>query len=222
MRRPDTAVPRAPASPAVAATPPDEREWIARVQQHDDRAAFALLVQRHQGAIRAVLRRLCQGHTARADELAQDSFLAAWQALPGFRGDARFRTWLYRIAYHQFLQQQRRGDSRLERHSVPLDDDREDPAPGRSAPDPAEGAGPDWKIDLQRALDALPAGEREAIVHCDLAELTHAEAADVLGRPLGTLKTQVLRGRARLRERLQAWRPPGTPTEDGMEKDPRP
>ena len=63
------------------------------------------------------------------------------------------------------------------------------------------------KIDLERALDLLSSGERAAIIHCYYQDLSHEEAAYVLGCPLGTLKTNVLRGRQKLRVLLAAWRP---------------
>ncbi len=86
-----------------------DRVWVLAVQRDDDRAAFASLMRRHQGAIRAVLRRLCQGDVGMADELAQESFLQAYHSLAGFRGESRFRTWLFRVAYNVYLQHQRRG-----------------------------------------------------------------------------------------------------------------
>jgi RNA polymerase sigma-70 factor (ECF subfamily) len=190
-----------------------ELAWVRRVQQDGDRDAFGHLVRRHQASVRALLRRLCRGDSARADELAQDCFLQAWQALPGFRAHARLRTWLFRIAYTEFLQDQRRGASQLQAHSQPWADadDTGEATPATGAASHAFSADPtpalDWRMDVQQALNALPPAEREAIACCDLGDLSHAEAAEVLGRPLGSVKTQVLRGRARLRLALAAWAP---------------
>jgi RNA polymerase sigma-70 factor (ECF subfamily) len=149
-----------------------------------DRAAFGWLVQAHQGYLRQWLRRLCHGDLGLADDVAQEAFLAAWRALPGFRGEAAFRSWLTRLAYRCWLRQ--RGEAPV---------DAEAPA-DEATPDPA------LQLDLQRALDRLRPVEREAVLMCCHAELSHAEAAAALGLPLGTLKTHVLRGRARLRELL--------------------
>ena len=82
--------------------PPDSA-LVARVLAGDDRHAFAALVRRHQGPVRALLRRLCKGDDAFADDLAQETFLQAHRKLEQFRGDARFSTWIYRIAYNSFL-----------------------------------------------------------------------------------------------------------------------
>lgn len=188
-----------------------QQAWLAAAQAGDSQA-FGHLVRCHQAGIRAVLRRLCHGDAARADELAQESFLQAWLALPGFRREAAFRTWLFRLSYHCFLQDQRRPGRHLQRASVSLDDE----SSIGEIPDAttASGVSRDWSLDLQRALDGLPGGERDAIIHVEWAGLTHAEAAEVLGRPLGTLKTQVLRGRERLRQALAAWAPPATSRSD--------
>ena len=69
------------------------------VRRRGDRSAFAALVQAHQGYLRKLMARVCQGDQGRADDLAQEAFIRAWRALPGFRGEARFRTWLTRLAY---------------------------------------------------------------------------------------------------------------------------
>jgi len=186
-----------------------DRLWVRQVQLHDDRAAFACLLRRHQGMVRALLRRLTRGDAARADELAQEAFLQAYRALPGFRGEARFRSWLYRIACNCFLQQQRLGASELAQHSESLaeDDGAWGAEAGAQAELPLQVA---LRLDLGRALARLSAPEQEAIVHCYLADLSHSEAAALLGWPLGTLKTHLLRGKIKLKEFLQAWAPHAT------------
>ena len=70
---------------------------------HDDRHAFTELVRRHQSSVRASLRRLCAGNDALADDLAQETFVLAWRKLASFRQEARFSTWLYRIATNCWL-----------------------------------------------------------------------------------------------------------------------
>lgn len=166
-----------------------EAELLARARA-GERAAFARLVQMHQAYLRQFLRRLTRGQTDWADELAQEAFLAAWRGLPGFRGEARFRSWLSRLGLHLYLRQR---DTQLATQDL-------DEAPEGADSDFAPAAG--QRLDLARALAQLREPEREAILMCFYADLSHAEAAEALGWPLGTLKTQVLRGRARLRELL--------------------
>jgi RNA polymerase sigma-70 factor (ECF subfamily) len=174
---------------------PDERALLARAAD-GDRTAFAVLVGRHQGRVRTQLRRLAGGDAALADDLAQESFMQAWLHLSDFRGDARFATWLYRIAYRRFLMHLR------DRHDAAIEPVVASPEPSHQ-PQPAQAL----QIDMDRALARLPADERAALVHCYHLDLTHDEAAAVLGVPLGTLKSHVARGKARLAELLAAWAP---------------
>ncbi len=171
-----------------------ERSTIARAQA-GDLAAFEMLVKSHQARVRQQLRRLTWPDAALADDLAQDTFVSAWQQLPRFRADAQLSTWLHRIAYTRFLMQRRRR--------------RDEPAAAAGAAAAEAQHDPDhaMRLDVAHAVARLPAHERAAIVHCVQLELTHEEAAAVLGLPLGTLKSQVARGKARLREWLGAWQP---------------
>ncbi|MDN3578487.1 sigma-70 family RNA polymerase sigma factor [Chitinimonas viridis] len=156
-----------------------------------DRAAFGELVRLHQARVRMQLRRLTKGDIALADDLAQEAFVQAWRHIAGFRGTARFSTWLYRIAYHQFLMHQR---------SHPVQ---------QTLPDSWDIAASEvdnvLRLDIEEAVKRLPEMERIAIVHCFQMDLSHEEAAAVLGLPLGTLKSHVTRGKARLRTWLAAW-----------------
>ncbi|PTT78466.1 RNA polymerase subunit sigma-70, partial [Pelomonas sp. HMWF004] len=176
-------------------TPADAEAALVARAAAGERGAFALLVQAHQGYLRKLLGRVCRGDQARADDLAQEAFLRAWRALPGFRGEARFRTWLTRLAYSALA---------AERPALPRADEdvAHQPTDSDFAPDA------DWRIDLDRAMAGLSDTQRHALLLCYGADLSHAEAAQVLGWPLGTLKTQVLRAKAALRARLGAWEPP--------------
>ena len=89
-----------------------DAQLIARVVVTDDRHAFGELVRRHQSAVRATLRKLTSGNAALADDLAQETFLLAYRNLKSFRQEAKFSTWLYRIAYNVFL-----GDARKTKES---------------------------------------------------------------------------------------------------------
>lgn len=170
---------------------PSDAELVVAASRDGDRHAFAELVRRHQSMVRAVLRRLTAGDAALADDLAQETFLLAWRRLESFRFEARFSTWLYRIAFNTWQSERRR------RHEVPLGDD-EAPPPPDSPPGPA----PEDRLDLARALDALSDGERAALAACYGADLSHTEAALALGIPVGTVKSLVLRAKAKLRARL--------------------
>src|SRR5436853_6804078 len=102
-----------------------DAQLIARVLVQDDRHAFGELVRRHQSAVRATLRRLTGGDRALADDLAQETFLLAYRNLRSFRQEAKFSTWLYRIAYNAFLADARK----MKDLPLPKDIDAEDFAP---------------------------------------------------------------------------------------------
>jgi RNA polymerase sigma-70 factor (ECF subfamily) len=192
----------------MADTGPSDAQLIARVVVQDDRHAFAELVRRHQSPVRATLRRLTAGDHALADDLAQETFMLAYRNLKSFRQEARFSTWLYRIATNAFLADARRrkeellGDRDAE---VAVDDDAADAPADAVGGDHAHAAS--MKLDMERALSALSEGERAAIVQCYHNDLSHEEAAYVLGCPVGTVKTHILRAKQKLKVSLAAWAP---------------
>ena len=172
-----------------------DHELITRVLRNDDRHAFGELVKRHQSPLRSMLRKLTCGDKALADDLAQETFVQAFLKLSTFRGDARFSTWLYRIAFNRFLGEKRRiagRISRLQSAAVPF--------AGPSSGNPAG-----LHADLENALAHLTESERAAVVLCGMKGFTHQETADILDCPVGTVKTHVLRGKQKLRELLAAW-----------------
>lgn len=167
---------------------------VARALLADDTRAFEQLVRRHQGMVRAQLRRLLHGDAARADDLAQETFLQAWRNLHQFRGEARFSTWLYRIAYSRFLQS-------LRKRQHPADTAGDDTArPERSVS--GEIA---LRLDLARAMRGLSRDEQAVLLHVAQLGLSHEEAAYVLSMPLGTVKSHARRGKDKLRTLLADW-----------------
>src|SRR5438093_11522729 len=85
-----------------------DADLVARVLVDDDQHAFGELVRRHQSAVRGLLRQLTRTDIALADDLAQETFIRAYKNIRSFRGEARFSTWLYRIAYNCFREAARR------------------------------------------------------------------------------------------------------------------
>ena len=151
----------------MAQPPLTDAQLIARVVVHDDRNAFSELVRRHQSPVRTTLRRLTAGNHALADDLAQETFMLAYRNLKSFRQEARFSTWLYRIATNAFLADARKRKEELlgDRDQDVVDDAGDDDEHAESAePDHARAA--TLRIDMDRALAALSDGERAAIVQC--------------------------------------------------------
>ena len=171
-----------------------DQALVVRALLGDDRRAFEQLVRRHQGMVRAQLCRLLHGDAAAADDLAQETFLLAWRKLDQFRSEARFSTWLYRIAYACFLQTCR---TKSWAARLAQDDGME------LLPAPAHAA--DLRLDLARAMQHLSAAEQAVLLHCVQLGLSHEEAAYVLAMPLGTVKTHATRGKAKLKTWLSAW-----------------
>jgi RNA polymerase sigma-70 factor (ECF subfamily) len=168
-----------------------------------DQDAFAQLVQRYQRRTFNLAFRILHQYDE-ASEITQETFLAAWQGLPSFRGDARFPTWLYRIAYNCSLKQleQRQRDRALQdamqaeqllRHTG--DGERTDAA--------LEAR--ERQSMLHEQLASLPAKYRIVLVLRHLQEMTYEEIAETLTMPIGTIKTHLFRARNLLKERLEAF-----------------
>jgi RNA polymerase sigma-70 factor, ECF subfamily len=168
-----------------------DADLIARVLLREDQQAFGELVRRYQSPVRGFLVKMTGGDTHLADDLAQETFVKAWNKLGSFRSDAKFSTWLFSIACNEWRMHAR------ERKEVALED-LPDPPP---EPEAAVSAS-QLRLDLVEAMKVLTAGERAAIVLCCQNGLSHEEAAQALECPLGTVKTNVLRGKEKLRRRL--------------------
>ena len=173
-----------------------DADLVARALIDDDQHAFGELVRRHQSSVRGLLRQLTRTDLALADDLAQEAFLRAYKHIRSFRGESKFSTWLYRIAYNVF-----REEARRRKELVGIDEARLE---GEQDP---QTANPALRHDLMHALSLLPLHERSAVLLCCQSGLSHDEAARVLDIPLGTVKTNVLRGREKLKRTLAAWGP---------------
>jgi len=188
----------------MSAAAVSDAQLIARVLVQDDRHAFGELVRRHQSAVRACLRKLTSGNHALADDLAQETFLLAYRNHKSCRQEAKFSTWLYRIAYNAFLADLRK----TKELPLPDDEDADDVAASADTVAPVARTAA-LRVDLQRAMAVLSDAERAAIVQCYHNDLSHEEAAFVLGCPVGTVKTHILRAKQKLKARLGAWAPEG-------------
>jgi RNA polymerase sigma factor (sigma-70 family) len=175
-------------------TIPDS-ELIARVLLNDDRNAFAALVLNYQSNVRGLLRKLSQNNHALADDLAQETFIKAYQSLASFRKQAKFSTWLHRIAYNIFI-----SHARNQRPQEIFDEGQHGET-GRNN----NLSGVILKYDLETAMRLLTDNERIAIQFCYQCGFSHSEAADILDQPVGTIKTHIARGKEKLRQALSAW-----------------
>ena len=169
----------------------NEIDSIRRAQS-GDAAAIRDLYRRYSPRVYAVVRRLA-GDDALAEDWAQEAWVRAFRALPAFRGESRFSTWLHRIAVNSALHGRRWRERRVT-HEVAL------PATVEHAGRADHVA---LRIALQRALDELPEGMRQIVVLHDVEGYTHEEIGDLLGVAPGTSKSQLFKARARLRAMLR-------------------
>ena len=163
---------------------------IARVLSHEDQHAFGELVRRYQSPVRAFLVRMLHD-SATADDLAEQTFLKAWHKLHTFRSGARFSTWLFAIAFNEL-----RSDRRRKKELLVEDTDMAE------TEEAAMETNTSLHMDLNEALKSLNSAERAAVVLCCQNGLSHEEAAQVLECPLGTVKTNILRRKEKLKRRL--------------------
>lgn len=170
---------------------------LAAFAASGDRAAYGELVRRHAPAVRGLMRRM-GADPALSDDVAQDAFLAGFEQIGTFRGDGTFRAWISKIAARAFVRRRRR-DGRIAQTA--LDADLESEAPARLEAMTGEG-GAAQKLDLDEALRSLSEVEKLCVSMCYGAGLSHAEVADILNTPLGTIKSHVKRGLDKLRARL--------------------
>lgn len=168
----------------------DDAELVLRARAGSD-AAFARLVQRHQVPVRGFLRRTLGGGWAEADDVAQETFLAAWRTLGSLKEPAAVRSWLLGVAWRRAQDRIRSGQRAAARDAAWLDE----------AQAPA-GISNEDRLALAAAMGELPPDVRACVALCLADGWSHGEASLALGLPLGTVKSHVARGRARLLKAL--------------------
>jgi RNA polymerase sigma-70 factor (ECF subfamily) len=182
---------------ATAASPPAEDldGPLVRCAGNGDAIAFEALYRRHSGRVYGVILRLVGGHAGRAEDLTQEAFVRAWQALPSYRFESAFSTWLHRLAVNTALMELR------SRRSRPQASGDEDALDNVGTPDSA-GHVTALSMDLERAVATLPPRARAVLVLHDVEGWTHEEIATELGMAVGSSKAQLHRARGLLRTRL--------------------
>jgi RNA polymerase sigma-70 factor (ECF subfamily) len=181
----------------------DEERWV-RAARQGDVDAFNRLVERYETAAYNVALRTI-GSTEDAADATQDAFISAYRAMAEFRGGS-FKSWLLRIvlnACHDISRRQRRRPATS--MDAIVEEIGEAPWADPDAPDPeAVVLSHEARAVIEQALAALPDEQRIAITLVDLQELSYEEAADAMGCAVGTIRSRLARGRARVRDRLLA------------------
>lgn len=173
----------------------DQEKIIARARR-GDADAFEQLVVAYRDQVFRLALRMC-GSEADADEVAQEAFLSAWKALPNFRGESQFSTWLYQLTTHAAIDLMRR-----EKRQIAADDITEVSAadPGPSPQQQAERS--ETRQAVRDAMGQLSPEYRQIVVLRFLQELSYEEIGAVLKLPSGTVKSRLNRAKAQLKEIL--------------------
>lgn len=169
----------------------DEEARLVAAARNGDARAFAALVAEHQQAVRGFLRRFT-GQAADADDIAQEAFVAAWSRLDRFEGRSSLRSWLCGIGL-RIARDARRSRARADRRERLWSEEQ----------GTEEGAPLEDRLAVSQAMAELPEEQRAAVALCLGEGFSHAEAAAILGAPLGTVKSHVARGRERLLRALE-------------------
>ena len=189
----------------ASAIEPDEDAALVRRCRRGDVLAFGLLVSRHEARVRALVGRILgAGATPDdVDDATQDVFVQAWRALPRFRGDARFSTWLYRVATNLAIKQWHRG---RRRQNVVAEGDLPEAVraaltdPGMGPSEVAERRAQDRA--LRAAIETLPEKQRTVILLHYFEDYTCEEMAQMVGCSVGTVWSRLHYGCRKLREQL--------------------
>lgn len=184
------------AAPALVPEP-DPSEMLAARARRGDSRAFEELYRLHHRRIYALALRMSRDPGV-AEEMTQEAFVTAWGALPSFRGESAFGTWLHGLAARVILRQMRTDRRREERHEAAAD------LSGNPSGylGEARRAMPETHLALERAIAMLPDGARAVLVLHDVEGYKYEEIARLLGVAVGTVKAQLHRARRLVMEAL--------------------
>jgi RNA polymerase sigma-70 factor, ECF subfamily len=180
-----------------------DEELIERARS-GDRAAFGDLVERYQQAVfRAALAALRSREDA--EEVAQDTFIAAFRKLDGFRGDSSFKTWLLTIAWNRAMDRRRSAAEWFKRFVSRDEDSRPEPASGQPSHEQLL-IDDESRREVRRLVRTLPARYRDPLLLAATGEHTFEEIASLLHVPVGTAKWRAMEGRRLLKRKLEGGR----------------
>ena len=168
-----------------------EDDELVRLARAGDGGAIRTLYQRHAQRVFAVVRRMA-GDDALAEDWAQEAWVRVIRALPTFRGESQFSTWLHRIAVNSALHGRRSRERKAGRETGMDDTHAARPTGGDAL----------LKLKLERAMERLPDGMRRVLVLHDVEGYTHEEIGEMLGVNPGTCKSQLFKARAKMRNLL--------------------
>ncbi|MDE6323534.1 MAG: RNA polymerase sigma factor [Paramuribaculum sp.] len=175
----------------------EEISLITRCVATDDRHAFERLVEEHAPGVRNFLYRLTMGDAALTDDLSQETFLKAWIGLRSFRAVARFKTWLFSIAYNEFVSYSRKT------REMRLPDDIQISDSSGGQPYEPDARATEMRHDIEVAMRNLSETERMLIVLFYMNDLPIKEISRITGLPQGTVKSYLSRAKTKMANELQ-------------------
>ena len=195
-------------------------ESLLQRAKNGDQAAFGELVTLYEKKVYALALRMCK-HPEDAAEASQEAFLAAWQGLKFFRGEASFSTWLYRLTSNACVDLLRKEQRHRAAAGPSLDDEEVYLDVADSAPSPHDIAEKgELKEQIEAGIRALSPEHREVLVLREIHQLSYDEIAETLSLDSGTVKSRISRGRKQLRNFLLKsgnFSPPGSSKHTGKE-----
>jgi RNA polymerase sigma-70 factor (ECF subfamily) len=192
----------------TAQAPDADAALVARVKQGDVRA-FEMLVVKYQRRIERLIGRMVRDSNLVAD-IAQETFIRAYRALPQFRGESAFYTWLYRIAVNTAKKAlvDLKRDPLVTEAALSVGDDEDETS--RRGLEPSDVATPDALLAskeiaaaVNSAIEALSEDLRQAITLREIEGLSYEEIADVMNCPIGTVRSRIFRAREAIAQRLR-------------------
>jgi RNA polymerase sigma-70 factor (ECF subfamily) len=193
--------------------PLGERRLLRRLRERDE-SAFREMVDLYQNRVFNLVFRMIGNHEE-AEDLAQEVFVTVFKSIDQFRGDAKFSTWLYRVAANHCKNRIKYLAHRHERDTTEYNDitERQANAHGGSSPFQGHVAGPDRVVEglelervVQAAIAELDEDHRLVVVLRDIEELSYEEIGQITGLPEGTVKSRLHRARLALKEKLEKYR----------------
>jgi len=185
-----------------------DHELVERFK-NGERHLFDVLVDKYSGRAYQIAFGVLNSRED-AEEVAQDVFIRIFKALPKFRGDSEFTTWMYRIAMNLARNKYRWNKSRGANKNISMqetvdeDDSRTVVQVAESRPSPDDELGLDeYQRDIMREIESLPPLYKNALILRNVEEMSYEQIAEVLGCKLGTIKSRIARAREELRKRLE-------------------
>jgi RNA polymerase sigma-70 factor, ECF subfamily len=171
-----------------------------------DKQAFGLLVEKYRRKLMRLLSRMVRD-SEEIEDIAQETFIKAYRALPQFRGDAAFYTWLYRIAVNtakNYLAARGRGMRTVSDHAMNDEDEPDERLMAQDISTPeTELLSKQVAIAVNQAVDALPEELRQAITLREIEGMSYEEIAEYMACPIGTVRSRIFRAREAIATKLR-------------------